>query len=111
MCELIRGGVAAIFGPMQSKPAILVQTIADKYEIPHLLLRNDFIFYKKRISVNLHPNGFTITRAIIDLVKNLQWQDFAVVYESNDGKFTGFKEKKLKFLLTSLSYSSLKSII
>lgn len=71
---------------MQSKPAILVQTVADKYEIPHLLLRSDFIFHKKRISVNLHPSGFTITKALIDLIKNLQWQDFAVVYESNDGK-------------------------
>lgn len=80
-------GVAAIFGPLQTRPATLVQTIADKYEIPHILLRNDFIFTRDKISINMYPNTFSYIKAIIDLVKNLQWENFAVIYENNEGKF------------------------
>ncbi|KAK4337380.1 hypothetical protein RND71_043866 [Anisodus tanguticus] len=36
----------------------------------------------------MYPNAFTLTKAVIDLVKNLQWQDFAVVYENNEGNIT-----------------------
>ena len=67
-----------------------MQTIADKYEIPHILLRNDLIFAKDKISINMYPNAFSSIKAIIDLVKNLQWQDFAVVYENNEGNLIFF---------------------
>ena len=77
--------MAAIFGPLQTRPATLVQTIADKFEIPHILLRNDFIFTREKISINMYPNEFSTIRAIIDLVKHLQWESFAVVYENNEG--------------------------
>ena len=78
-----------------------MQTIADKYEIPHILLRNDFIFTREKISINMYPNEFSTIRAIIDLVKHLQWDKFAVVYENNEGleNFQSFK-KFDEFLIT-----------
>ncbi|XP_014479807.1 PREDICTED: glutamate receptor ionotropic, kainate 2 isoform X3 [Dinoponera quadriceps] len=85
VCHLLRGGVAAIFGPQSAHTASHVQSICDTMEIPHLETRWDYRIRRQSCLVNLYPHPTTLSKAYVDLVKAWGWKSFTIIYENNEG--------------------------
>ncbi|XP_036138978.1 glutamate receptor ionotropic, kainate 2 isoform X3 [Monomorium pharaonis] len=85
VCHLLRGGVAAIFGPQSAHTASHVQSICDTMEIPHLETRWDYRLRRQSCLVNLYPHPTTLSKAYVDLVKAWGWKSFTIIYENNEG--------------------------
>lgn len=62
VCHLLRGGVAAIFGPQNAQTASHVQSICDTMEIPHLETRWDWRQRRQSCLVNLYPHPTTLSK-------------------------------------------------
>lgn len=62
VCQLLRSGVAAIFGPQSAHTASHVQSICDTMEIPHLETRWDYRLRRQSCLVNLYPHPTTLSK-------------------------------------------------
>ncbi|EFN71369.1 Glutamate receptor, ionotropic kainate 2 [Camponotus floridanus] len=65
VCHLLRGGVAAIFGPQSAHTASHVQSICDTMEIPHLETRWDYRLRRQSCLVNLYPHPTTLSKKVV----------------------------------------------
>lgn len=84
-CNLLRLGVAAIFGPLAGTTSMHVQSICDALDLPHIETRWDFQANRNDLSLNLYPRPAILAKAYTDLVKAWNWRSFAVAYEDNEG--------------------------
>ncbi|CAH1800045.1 unnamed protein product [Owenia fusiformis] len=84
-CHLMKGGIAAIFGPMSSISAAHVQSVCEVMEIPHVETRWDFREQSEFRSINLYPHYSALSKAYIDIIKQLGWTSCTILYEGNDG--------------------------
>ncbi|EZA54425.1 Glutamate receptor, ionotropic kainate, partial [Ooceraea biroi] len=80
VCHLLRGGVAAIFGPQNAQTASHVQSICDTMEIPHLETRWDWRQRRQSCLVNLYPHPTTLSKVFL-FVKHT-WTRIAVPISS-----------------------------
>ncbi|XP_066979529.1 glutamate receptor ionotropic, kainate 2-like isoform X4 [Macrobrachium rosenbergii] len=85
VCKLLRNGVAAIFGPQSENTANHVQSICDAKEVPHIETRWDYKVTGDVYSVNLYPHPPALSQAYRDILMQLQWKNFVILYDSNDG--------------------------
>ncbi|KAF2364828.1 Ionotropic glutamate receptor L-glutamate and glycine-binding domain [Trinorchestia longiramus] len=85
VCQLLRSGVAAIFGPQSEKTANHVQSICDALEIPHIETRWDYKLRRDEYSLNLYPHPTSLSQAYYDVLKRLEWKSFVVLYDSSEG--------------------------
>ncbi|XP_011170993.1 glutamate receptor ionotropic, kainate 2 [Solenopsis invicta] len=98
-CNLLEQGVAAIFGPTSRHTRGIVASIAARFHIPHI----EYVWrenegleeknMKKRIpspmTINIFPASEQLSTAIADIIENIivttKWQNFAAIYETNEG--------------------------
>mgnify|MGYP002717126824 FL=1 len=85
VCGLLHTGVVAIFDPLDGYISRHLQSICDALDIPHLETRWDFTTKRDDLSVNLYPKPNVLARAYVDIVKAWNWNQFAIVYEDNEG--------------------------
>merc|ERR550532_3389913 len=87
VCHTLSQGVAALFGPNSPFTAHHVQSICDAKEIPHIETRWDYRVgaIREQYSINLFPYPPTLSLAFLSLVQSLEWKDFTVLYEDNEG--------------------------
>ncbi|XP_046399076.1 glutamate receptor ionotropic, kainate 2-like isoform X1 [Ischnura elegans] len=85
VCNITQLGVAAIFGPSSRLTSNIVQSTCDTLEIPHLETRWDPKPHPRSCLINLHPYPQSYSRAIKDLLKEMQWKSFTIIYETNEG--------------------------
>ncbi|XP_050695826.1 glutamate receptor ionotropic, kainate 2-like isoform X2 [Eriocheir sinensis] len=84
VCNLLKMGMAAIFGPQSEKTANHVQSICDNKEIPHIETRYDYKLTRDAYSINLHPYPPSLSQAYYDILKALKWKSFVVLYDTNE---------------------------
>ncbi|CAG7824227.1 unnamed protein product [Allacma fusca] len=87
VCSMLKGGVAAVFGPQTHESASHVQSICDAYEMPHVETKWDYRIRKENYLINLHPHPSTLSRAINDLVEAFAWDKYVIIYEDEDSLF------------------------
>ncbi|XP_047735944.1 glutamate receptor ionotropic, kainate 2-like isoform X1 [Hyalella azteca] len=85
VCQLLRSGVAAIFGPQSEKTANHVQSICDALEVPHIETRWDFKLRRDEYSLNLYPHPTSLSQAYYDVLRRLEWKNFVVLYDTSEG--------------------------
>ncbi|XP_064086755.1 glutamate receptor ionotropic, kainate 2-like isoform X4 [Macrobrachium nipponense] len=85
VCKLLRNGVAGIFGPQSENTANHVQSICDAKEVPHIETRWDYKVTGDVYSVNLYPHPPALSQAYRDILMQLQWKNFVILYDSNEG--------------------------
>ncbi|XP_046673759.1 glutamate receptor ionotropic, kainate 2-like [Homalodisca vitripennis] len=85
VCNMMRAGVAGIFGPHSVDTSDHVQSICDAKEIPHIEMRWDSRQRRGACLINLYPHPSTMSKVFVDLVKVYEWESFTLVYEDNDG--------------------------
>ncbi|XP_014473269.1 PREDICTED: glutamate receptor ionotropic, kainate 2-like [Dinoponera quadriceps] len=93
VCELLMEGVAAIFGPTSSHTRGIVASTAARFNVPHIeyvwreseRLRTDKSVPPSPMTINVYPDNERISQAIADVVDSMQWRNYAVIYENDDG--------------------------
>jgi ionotropic glutamate receptor len=89
-CELLSGGVAAIFGPGTSETAAIVSSIADMVEVPHIVAFWDRESFgaeheHSKMTLNIHPDVEMLSRAYAELLIDYTWKSYTIIYEDDDG--------------------------
>ncbi|XP_032294105.1 glutamate receptor ionotropic, kainate 2 isoform X2 [Drosophila virilis] len=81
VCNLIEGGVQAIFSPTDSFLATHINSICDDLDIPDIGISRS----AQKFSINVHPSQQHINRAFIDVIRYLNWTRFGILYEKDHG--------------------------
>ncbi|XP_018340936.1 PREDICTED: glutamate receptor ionotropic, kainate 2-like isoform X2 [Trachymyrmex septentrionalis] len=87
LCELLDMGIVSIFGPEKEKIiAEHVRSICDTVEVPHISVQEDLdqSFQPRGIALNLYPHVNSLSRIYNQLVTELKWKSFAILYENTD---------------------------
>ncbi|XP_018404443.1 PREDICTED: glutamate receptor ionotropic, kainate 2-like [Cyphomyrmex costatus] len=86
VCDLVEPGIAGVFGPQEKIIAEHVQSICDAIEVPHISVREDLdqSFKQRGIGLNLYPHVNSLSRIYNQLVTELKWKTFAILYENTD---------------------------
>ncbi|KAL1131752.1 hypothetical protein AAG570_011365, partial [Ranatra chinensis] len=85
VCELLSGGVAAVFGPRSSDTWDHVQSICDTMEMPHVGFRWDDKQRRGSCLLNLYPHPSVLATAFADIVSAWSWKRFTVIYDVDNG--------------------------
>lgn len=98
-CELLEEGVAAIFGPASRHTRGIVASIAARFDIPHIeyVWRESEGLGEKNepleeemetppsMTINIFPASEQVSQAIADVIDSMGWQNFAAIYETDEG--------------------------
>ncbi|CAG9860598.1 unnamed protein product [Phyllotreta striolata] len=85
VCSIIDEGVVAIFGPRSYRNIDVVQSICDVKEIPHIITRwKSYYIDGDKTIVNFYPDSSTLSRAYYDIITNMGWKTFTVLYEGDE---------------------------
>ncbi|XP_054744748.1 glutamate receptor ionotropic, kainate 1 [Anastrepha obliqua] len=87
-CDLIDNGAAAIFGPSSKASSDIVEVICNATGIPHLqfdwhVQETEHHRHNHQLTVNVAPTEQMLSVAILDIMKNLNWKSFSIVYENS----------------------------
>lgn len=83
-CELTAKGVAAVFGPQSVASTGIVRSICETLEIPHVVTSWDPGAPTSQYTNNLYPEPEVLSQALADMVRQMRWRSFTVLYESDD---------------------------
>ncbi|CAG9860726.1 unnamed protein product [Phyllotreta striolata] len=92
-CNLLRKGVAAIFGPEHPEINSMIQSISTNLEIPQFQtfwnpLQAPFVTNQqpeKPLQIfNLHPSPWSLSKALATLIRENDWKSYAILYESDE---------------------------
>ncbi|KAG1662334.1 Glutamate receptor ionotropic, kainate 2 [Nymphon striatum] len=84
VCNLLRSGVAAIFGPQSSYISPLMDSLLSKFDIPHIETRWDFSRRVNDYSINVFPHWEALSKTYRDLVVAMGWKSFTILYEEDE---------------------------
>ncbi|KAE8737789.1 hypothetical protein FOCC_FOCC016738, partial [Frankliniella occidentalis] len=106
VCNLTYNGVAAIFGPKSRQSVNIVSSITETFEIPHIVTHPGLARRPTNYQINIYPerhslsqvgtqtdirylkaNRWKSTSAILDLLEDMAWKTFTIVYEDDEGLF------------------------
>ena len=89
VCQQVRTGIAAIFGPESTISGAHVQSICERLELPRVVTSwgyKDEDESRDPFSISLYPEYETLSRAYRDMVEHLGWKSFTVLYKKDDGE-------------------------
>ncbi|XP_012273732.1 glutamate receptor ionotropic, kainate 2 [Orussus abietinus] len=86
-CQLLEEGVAAIFGPGSTHTRGVVSSIAAHFDVPHIEFawRRIEDAFPPANNVNVHPNSKSVSEAIAEVLKAVEWRQFTAIYKTQDG--------------------------
>ncbi|XP_030369659.1 glutamate receptor ionotropic, kainate 2 isoform X2 [Scaptodrosophila lebanonensis] len=82
LCKILRQNLVAVFGPTTNMAAKHAMSICDAKELPFLDTRWDF--GAQLPTINLHPHPTQLGAALKDIVTELGWEGFTIIYESGE---------------------------
>jgi Receptor family ligand binding region len=83
-------GAMAIIGPGSIETSAVVESIADKLEIPHMTYhyKPKQIHWKKnfvpKMTLNFYPEAEALAKAFMTVFQDYDWKRYAIVYENDD---------------------------
>ncbi|WAR07660.1 GRIK1-like protein [Mya arenaria] len=84
MCRQMRGGIAAIFGPVSDISRAHVQALSQAFEIPHIESVWDARTPREYFSINVYPDHEVLSQAYAAVLVHWEWKEFTVIYEDNN---------------------------
>lgn len=79
-------GTAAIFGPESTYTTPMVQSVCTNLEIPHLQISwRPSMTYNTQTILNFYPDTDLLAQGIATILKHLQWKNYVILYQSNEG--------------------------
>ncbi|VEN63255.1 unnamed protein product [Callosobruchus maculatus] len=83
-CDLLRDGLAGLFGPSSDFSSTYIQSICDAKEIPHIETHCNFNIKRNDSLVNLHPHPKSLSNLFLDIVEAYGWQKIVIMYDNDD---------------------------
>ena len=82
VCQMVQGGMAAIFGPSEP-PAMAshIQSMAKVFHLPHIETRWDYNFKREDFSLNIYPHPAVLGKAYVDFIRVSGWKSLVIVYQ------------------------------
>lgn len=85
---MVESGAVAIVGPKSIYISDIVASLCNELNIPHLvsyhrtreISKNPYHKYTR----NIHPDSNLLSKSLVDVVKNLGWNRFAIIYDSDE---------------------------
>uniref|UniRef100_A0A0K8TK31 Glutamate receptor, ionotropic kainate 2 n=1 Tax=Lygus hesperus TaxID=30085 RepID=A0A0K8TK31_LYGHE len=77
-------GIGGIVGPPSAETASVVQSICNILEIPHIKIHTDTSVQPSNFSVNLYPPADVLARALKEVVQDMDWMSYVIVYEEDE---------------------------
>jgi len=84
ICELVRPGIAGIFGPTSHSASDHVQSVSAALRMPFMESRWSYDFQRSPFSINVHPHPAKLGRAYADFVRQIGWKSFVILYENEE---------------------------
>lgn len=88
MCNILQTdeGIGAVFGAETSKTTPILESIATNFGVPYISTSwappNN---QEDRNILNMFPHSDLFAKALAEIVKNHQWTNFAILYETEEG--------------------------
>lgn len=96
-CRLIESGVWAIINPYGYLDSWVLRSVAERYEIPHIITSWEYPFSGKffahtsdvfNFTLSLHPSTKLLSQAVFDYIRfNKEWRTFSILVDSRQGCF------------------------
>ncbi|CRL04875.1 CLUMA_CG017927, isoform A [Clunio marinus] len=108
VCQLASEGVDVIFGPSSVETSGIVASIAEKFEIPHIIFhwKTKPLYWEKSVehtmTLNLYPDSNALAEAYGNVLSGYSWKSYTIVYENKESLI------RLKDVLQVHDSSSLK---
>lgn len=87
VCNILsnENGVSVIFGSKSTVTAHLLESICSRFQIPYIITSwRDTNENDKKLTINLYPETSILSHGIADIVHNEGWQNFVVLYETEE---------------------------
>lgn len=90
VCQLASDGVDAIFGPSSIETTGVVASIAEKFEIPHIIYhwKTKPLHWEKSVehtmTLNLYPDSDTLAEAYANVLVDYSWKSYTIIYENKE---------------------------
>ncbi|RZF39362.1 hypothetical protein LSTR_LSTR000883 [Laodelphax striatellus] len=88
ICSLLANeamNIGAIFGPQSATTSGIIKSISDKFEIPHIETRWDPFAKNSSMNINLYPEPQRLAQALIDVINDMDWETFTIIYDDEFG--------------------------
>jgi len=85
LCELIKAGVAGIFGPVSPVSSNHVQSVTDTLHLPFMETRWEYNFKPSAFSISIHPHPSMLGQAFADFIRHVGWKSLVILYETEEG--------------------------
>jgi len=85
LCELVRPGISAIFGPTAPFSSNHVQSVSEALHMPFMETRWDYDFKRSDYSISVHPHPSVLGKAFADYVRKVGWKSLVILYENEEG--------------------------
>ncbi|RWS24662.1 glutamate receptor: ionotropic kainate 3-like protein 2 [Leptotrombidium deliense] len=82
-CLMVKSGISAVFGPLNEIASLHVRSMCDSMEMPHIEVGWNIEQQIQRHSMNFYPHPKMLVKAFKDLIKQMEWESFALMYEEN----------------------------
>ena len=100
VCDLLDNvnNLVAIFGPTSSECVPLVESICNELGILHIQWHWNPENVEYSSAINMFPESSLLAKGIADIVKEMRWSGYTILYEDNQGlaRIQGIlKERKI----------------
>ncbi|KAG5882514.1 hypothetical protein JTB14_033315 [Gonioctena quinquepunctata] len=82
LCYYLENGIVGIFGPQTNSNLDIIQSIADKRRIPHILTRWFHPSQMTENTINFYPSTDRLADAYLDIIMKMEWESFTILYTS-----------------------------
>lgn len=90
VCKLASEGVDVIFGPGSLETSGAVSSIAEKFEIPHIIYhwQTKALYWEKTeehsMTLNLYPDSDFLAEAYASVLDDYSWKSYTIIFESQE---------------------------
>lgn len=90
VCQLVGMDVDVIFGPSSRETSGIVASIAEKFEIPHLIFhwKTKSMDWKrsaqKLMTLNMYPDSDFLAESIANFLVDSDWKSYTIIYENKE---------------------------
>uniref|UniRef100_A0A8D9EDR1 Glutamate receptor ionotropic, kainate 2 n=1 Tax=Cacopsylla melanoneura TaxID=428564 RepID=A0A8D9EDR1_9HEMI len=88
VCNATSEGIAAIFGPQSIENRNIIESMSQIFDIPHIEAFWDPNKYSIPMNavhgVNVYPESDLISQGISEIIKDMDWETFTIVYEKHE---------------------------
>ncbi|CAH1400969.1 unnamed protein product [Nezara viridula] len=85
VCDLAMEGIGGIFGLHSPEAVGITESLCDTMDIPLIKTFWDVSAMPMKSAINLYPDPKILSKALVDVIKDMDWTSYAILYDSDLG--------------------------